>query len=65
MPNDFSLPDDMQNRGDKRSTRDRRKKATGRGFDDDADGSRRNAQQRDRRQNKNFRDLLYGEDDDE
>ena len=64
MPNDFSLPDDMQNRGDKKGGKDRRPRKPGRGFDDD-DGARRNAQQRDRRQSKNFRDLLYGDDDDE
>ncbi|MFM7056013.1 MAG: hypothetical protein ACKO2P_03725 [Planctomycetota bacterium] len=64
MANDFSMPDDARNRGDKRIRKDRRKKGSERS-PDDADGARRGLQQRDRRGSKNFRDLLYGEDEDD
>ncbi len=65
MPNEFQLPDDLQNLIEKRGGKDRRKKATGRGSEDDergVDGARRQPQ-RDRRQQKNFRDLLNRDDD--
>ena len=67
MPNELPLPDDLQNLGEKRGGKDRRKKNQGRNPDDDdrvVDGDRR-LPQRDRRQQKNFRDLLGREDDDE
>ena len=64
MANDFSMPDDARNRGDKRSRKDRRKKGSDRS-PDDTDGARRGLQQRDRRGSKNFRDLLYREDEDD
>lgn len=64
MANDFSMPDDARNRGDKRSRKDRRKKGSERS-PDDTDGGRRGLQQRDRRGSKNFRDLLYGDDEDD
>ena len=64
MRNDFSFPDDGRNRIEKSGVRkDRRKKET-RPMEDD-DGTRRGAGQKDRRQHKNYRDLLYGADDDE
>jgi hypothetical protein len=64
MANDFSMPDDARNRGDKRGRKDRRKKGSDRS-PDDTDGARRGLQQRDRRGSKNFRDLLYGDDEDD
>ena len=64
MANDFSMPDDLRNRSDKRGNRDRRKKGPGRPSEED-DGGRRGLQQRDRRSSKNFRDLLYGEDEED
>lgn len=64
MANDFSMPDDARNRGDKRPRKDRRRKGSERS-PDDTDGVRRGLQQRDRRGSRNFRDLLYGEDDDD
>jgi hypothetical protein len=66
MPNEYPLPDDLQNLIDKRGGRDRRKKTPGRDSDEDdrvVDGVRRPSQ-RDRRQQKNFRDLLNQDDDD-
>lgn len=67
MPNENSLPDELRGLIEKRSVKDRRKKAPGRLSDDD-DGQPASAASarklpRDRRQQKNFRDLL--EDDDE
>jgi len=64
MRNDFRFPDDGRNRIEKSGVRrDRRKKETRPIADDD--GTRRGAGQKDRRQHKNYRDLLYGEDNDE
>ncbi len=65
MPNENSLPDDMRGLIEKRSGKDRRRKAQGRISDDDDNQSAAAAArkpQNNRRQQKNFRDLL---DDDE
>jgi hypothetical protein len=67
MPNEYPLPDDLRNLIEKRGGKDRRKKTPGRDSDEDdrvIDGVRRPASQRDRRQQKNFRDLLNQDDDD-
>ena len=68
MPNENSLPDELRGLIEKRSVKDRRKKTPGR-FSDDDDGqavspasASARKPPRDRRQQKNFRDLL---DDDE
>ncbi len=66
MPNENSLPDELRGLIEKRSAKDRRKKAQGRLSDDDdgraADADARKPQ-RDRRQQKNFRDLLDEDDE--
>lgn len=64
MRNDYSFPDDGRNRIEKSGVRKDRRKKDNRPMEDD-DGTRRGAGQKDRRQTKNYRDLLYGEDDDE
>lgn len=67
MPNEYPLPDDLRNLIEKRGGKDRRKKTAGRDSDEDdrgMDGLRRSSSQRDRRQQKNFRDLLNQDDDD-
>lgn len=65
MPNENSLPDELRGLIEKRSAKDRRKKAQGRLSDDDdgraAEAARRPP--RDRRQQKNFRDLLDEDDE--
>lgn len=62
MPNELPLPDDLQKLIEKRSGKDRRRRNDIRSDDDDV-ANRRAGTQRDRRQNKNYRDLLYDEDD--
>ncbi|MBC7968390.1 MAG: hypothetical protein H7Z17_20995 [Fuerstia sp.] len=65
MLNENSLPDELRGLIEKRSAKDRRKKAQGRLSDDD-DGRAAEAArkpQRDRRQQKNFRDLLDEDDE--
>lgn len=65
MPNEYPLPDELRGLIEKRSAKDRRNKKTpGRANDDDdtaAAAARR--PQRDRRQQKNFRDLLDEDDE--
>lgn len=67
MPNEHSLPDELHGLIEKRSAKDRRKKTPGRLADDDdgqsADAASERKPPRDRRPQKNFRDLL--DDDDE
>lgn len=67
MPNENSLPDELRGLIEKRSVKDRRKKTPGRLSDDD-DGQPASAASarrapRDRRQQKNFRDLLDEDDE--
>ena len=67
MPNENSLPDELRGLIEKRSAKDRRKKTPGRLSDDD-DGQSANVASarkppRDRRQQKNFRDLLDEDDE--
>ena len=65
MPNENSLPDELRGLVEKRSAKDRRKKTQGRLSDDD-DGRAAEAARkppRDRRQQKNFRDLLDEDDE--
>ena len=65
MPKERSLPDDMQQLNDKRGAKDRRRKSTGRPSDDEdnSPGAARRGEGRDRRQSKNYRDLLDSDDD--
>lgn len=67
MPNENSLPDELRGLIERRSVKDRRKKTPGRLSDDD-DGQPAGATSarrlpRDRRQQKNFRDLLDEDDE--
>ncbi len=62
MPNELPLPDDLQKLIEKRSGKDRRRRNETRSDDDDS-ANRRAGLDRDRRQKKNYRDLLYDEDD--
>ncbi len=67
MPNENSPPDESRGLIEKRSVKDRRKKPLGRLPDDD-EGKAANAASarkppRDRRQQKNFRDLLDEDDE--
>ena len=67
MPNENSMPDELRGLIEKRYVKDRRKKTPGRLSEDD-DGQPANAASarrppRDRRQQKNFRDLLDEDDE--
>lgn len=64
MPNEHSLPDDLNYLIEKRGGKDRRKKSQDRLSDDeDGNGVIRRAGQKDRRQSKNYRDLLSDDDE--
>ena len=66
MPNENSMPDELRGLIEKRSAKDRRKKTPGRLSDDDdgrAAAAAARKPQRDRRQQKNFRDLLDEDDE--
>ncbi len=63
MPNDPPLPDHLRSLIEKRTGKDRRKKNEGRPADNEDGNAVLHRQPRDRRQNKNFRDLLNDDDD--
>ncbi|MDA1230970.1 MAG: hypothetical protein O2856_09365 [Planctomycetota bacterium] len=66
MPNENSFPDDLRDQLEKRSAKDRRKKSPGRFSDDDdipAPATSARKPPRDRRQQRNFRDLLDEDDE--
>jgi hypothetical protein len=65
MANEHPLPDDLKNFVDKRGGKDRRKKGQGRLSDDEdgAVGEIRRPGQKDRRHQKNYKDLLNDDDD--
>ena len=63
MPNDLPLPDHLRSLIEKRTGKDRRKKNDGRPADNEDGNAVVNRQPRDRRQKKNFRDLLNDDDD--
>ncbi len=63
MPNDLPLPDHLRSLIEKRTGKERRKKNDGRPADNEDDNAVANRQPRDRRQRKNFRDLLNVDDD--
>ena len=67
MPNENSVPDELRGLIEKRSVKDRRKKTPGRLSDDDegqaASAASARKSPRDRRQQKNFRDLLDEDDE--
>ena len=62
MPKENTVPDELRGLVEKRSIKDRRRKTPGRlSDDDDAQSAALRKPQRDRRQQKNFRDLLDDE----
>ena len=63
MPNDLPLPDHLRNMIEKRSGKDRRKKTDDRPADNDDGSTEVRRPQRDRRQQKNFRELLNSDED--
>lgn len=63
MTNDLPLPDHLRSLIEKRTGKDRRKKNDGRPADNEDGNAVVNRQPRDRRQRKNFRDLLNDDDD--
>lgn len=63
MTNDLPLPDHLRSLIEKRTGKDRRKKNDGRPADNEDGNAVVNRQPRDRRQKKNFRDLLNDDDD--
>lgn len=63
MTNDLPLPDHQRSLIEKRTGKDRRKKNDGRPADNEDGNAVVNRQPRDRRQRKNFRDLLNDDDD--
>lgn len=65
MPKETPLPDDLKQMLEKRGGKDRRKKNQGRPSDDEDGGAAevRRPGQRDRRNSKNYRDLLNDDDE--
>jgi len=65
MANEHPLPDDLKHLVEKRGGKDRRKKSPGRLSDDEdgGGGEIRRPGQKDRRHQKNYRDLLNDDDD--
>ena len=63
MPNDFPLPEHLRDMIEKRSGKDRRKKADGRPSDNEDGNAVIRRLPRDRRQQKHLRDLLNNDDD--
>lgn len=62
MSTKFNSPDDDNDRAQRRANREKRRQPSSKMPNLDEDG-RRPGQQKPRRENRNYRDLLYDEDD--